>query len=154
MSLSNHVIQKLINRNISISVAESCSGGLIANTLVKFSGVSKIFSVGIICYSNKSKNKYLSVSNITLNKYGAVSENVAKEMIDNLYKKEKTKITVSTTGVAGPSGGTKNKPVGLVFIGLKYKNKNYIFKKVFRGSRRVIQRKTKDFVFNKIDQLI
>tara|TARA_Y100000768_G_C23602932_1_gene506898 strand:- start:79 stop:543 length:465 start_codon:yes stop_codon:yes gene_type:complete len=154
MYSSSKIINKLINNNITISVAESCSGGLISNTIVKHSGVSKIFSLGLICYSNAAKVKYLNVSKKTLNKFGAVSSNVAEEMIDNLYKKEKTKITVSTTGVAGPNGGTKLKPVGLVYIGIKFNNKNMIFKRNFTGNRLAIQRKTKDFIFKEIQELI
>ena len=154
MSSLNKIITKLLKKNISISVAESCSGGLIAHTLVKNAGISKIFSCGLVCYSNKSKMKYLSISSRLLKKYGAVSSNVAEQMIENLYIQEKTKITISTTGIAGPNGGLKNKPVGLVFIGIKFKNKNFIFKKIFKGTRIEIQRKTKDFVFKKIDKLI
>ena len=154
MYSSSKVINKLIKKNISISVAESCSGGLISNTLVKHDGVSKIFSLGLVCYSNFSKIKYLSVSKKTLKKFGAVSSYVAEEMINNLHKKEKTKITVSTTGIAGPRGGTKTKPVGLVYIGIKFNNNNMIFKKIFSGNRLEIQRKTKNFVFKKIQDLI
>ena len=154
MYSSRKVINKLIKKNISISVAESCSGGLISNTLVKHDGVSKIFSLGLVCYSNFSKIKYLSVSKKTLDKFGAVSSYVAEEMINNLHKKEKTKITVSTTGIAGPRGGTKTKPVGLVYIGIKFNNNNMIFKKIFSGNRLDIQRKTKNFVFKKIHDLI
>ena len=154
MYSSSKVINKLIKKNISISVAESCSGGLISNTLVKHDGVSKIFSLGLVCYSNFSKIKYLSVSKKTLDKFGAVSSYVAEEMINNLHKKEKTKITVSTTGIAGPRGGTKTKPVGLVYIGIKFNNNNMIFKKIFSGNRLDIQRKTKNFVFKKIHDLI
>ena len=149
-----NIIKKLIRKNISISVAESCSGGLVSNTLVQQDGVSKIFSTGLVCYSNKSKVKYLSVSKKTLKKFGAVSLNTAEEMINNLYKKEKTKITISTTGIAGPKGGTKIKPVGLVYIGIKFDNKNYIFKKFYKGSRLEIQRKTRNFIFKKIGNLI
>ena len=154
MSSSSKVINQLIKRNISISVAESCSGGLISNTIVKHNGVSKIFSYGLVCYSNRSKIKYLSVSKKTLDKFGAVSSNIAEEMINNLYVKEKTAITVSTTGIAGPKGGTKKKPVGLVYIGIKFKNKNLIFRKNFTGDRLSVQRKTKNFVFKKIGELI
>lgn len=154
MSTVNKIILKLIKKNLSISVAESCSGGLITSSIIKVSGVSKIFSFGIITYSNKSKVKYLSVSKKTLRKFGAVSSNVANEMIEGLYKKEKTRITVSTTGIAGPRGGSKNKPVGLVFIGIKYKNKNFIYKKLFKGSRLDVQNKTKNFIFKKINELI
>ena len=154
MYSSSKVINKLIKKNISISVAESCSGGLISNTLVKHDGVSKIFSLGLVCYSNFSKIKYLSVSKKTLDKFGAVSSYVAEEMINNLHKKEKTKITVSTTGIAGPRGGTKTKPVGLVYIGIKFNNNNMIFKKIFSGNRLDVQRKTKNFVFKKIQDLI
>ena len=154
MSYTSKIINKLIKNNISISIAESCSGGLIANTLVKHNGASKIFSFGMICYSNKSKKKYLSVSEKSLIKFGAVSAKIAEEMINNLFKKENTKITISTTGIAGPKGGTKLKPVGLVFIGIKFKNKNFIYKKNFKGTRLDIQRKTKDFVYRKIAELI
>ena len=148
------IIERLLKKNISISVAESCSGGLIANTLVKHNGISKIFSVGLVCYSNNSKIKYLSVSKKNLDKFGAVSSNVAEEMINNLYKKEKTKITISTTGIAGPGGGSKIKPVGLVYIGIKFRNNNFIFKKIFKGDRLNIQRKTRNFIFKKIEKLI
>ena len=154
MSLFSKIINKLIKKNISISVVESCSGGLISYTLVKHDGVSKIFSTGLICYSNKSKIKYLSISKKILDKFGAVSLNVAEEMINNLYIQERTKITISTTGIAGPNGGTNKKAIGLVFIGIKFKNKNFLFKKNFKGSRLDIQRKTRDFVFKKINDLI
>ncbi len=154
MSTSSKIIKKLIKKNISVSVAESCTGGLISHTFIEISGVSKIFSCGIICYSNKAKMKYLSVAKNTLKKYGAVSSNVALEMINNLYKLENTQLCIATTGVAGPKGGTKNKPVGLIFIGIKYNKKNYIHKKYFKGSRSNIQKKTKEFIFKEINKLI
>ena len=154
MPFIKKIIDNLIKKNISISVAESCTGGLIANTITKHSGVSKIFSYGIISYSNKAKFKYLSVSKTNLSKYGAVSKEVAEDMINGLYKNEKSKICISTTGIAGPNGGTKLKPVGLVYIGIKINNKNYIFKKIYKGNRLYIQRKTRDFIFRKINELI
>ena len=154
MPFIKKIINKLIKKNISIAVAESCTGGLIANTITKYSGVSKIFSYGIISYSNKAKSKYLSVSKTNLSKFGAVSKEVAEDMINGLYKKEKTQICISTTGIAGPNGGTKLKPVGLVYIGIKINNKNYIFKKIYKGNRLDIQRRTRDFIFRKINKLI
>ena len=154
MSLTKKIIDKLINKNISISVAESCTGGLIANTITKHNGVSKIFSYGIVCYSNEAKSKYLSVSKTNLSKFGAVSEEVAEDMINGLYENEKTQICISTTGIAGPNGGTKLKPVGLVYIGIKINKNNYIFKKIYKGERLDIQRKTRDFIFRKINELI
>tara|TARA_B100000575_G_scaffold112697_1_gene89716 strand:+ start:1291 stop:1755 length:465 start_codon:yes stop_codon:yes gene_type:complete len=154
MSIIKYTIKNLIKKNITISIAESCTGGLIAHTLVKTSGVSNIFKFGLICYSNISKSKYLSIRDSDLKKYGSVSKFIATKMIDNLYNKEKTNITISTTGIAGPGGASKNKPVGLVYIGIKYKNINYLYKKNFKGSRIVIQRKTRDFVFDRINSLI
>ena len=154
MPFIKKIIDKLIKKNISISVAESCTGGLIANNITKYSGVSKIFSYGIITYSNKAKSKYLSVSKTNLSKFGAVSKEVAEDMINGLYKNEKTQICISTTGIAGPNGGTKLKPIGLVYIGIKVNKNNYIFKKIYKGKRLDIQRKTRDFIFNKINQLI
>ena len=154
MPIIKKVIDKLIKKNISISVAESCTGGLITNTITKYSGVSKIFSYGIISYSNKAKSKYLSVSKSNLSKFGAVSKEVAEDMINGLYENEKTKICISTTGIAGPNGGTKLKPVGLVYIGIRVNKNNYIFKKIYKGNRLYIQRKTRDFIFRKINELI
>ena len=154
MPFIKKIIDKLIKKNISIAVAESCTGGLIANTITKHSGVSKIFSYGIISYSNKAKFKYLSVSKTNLSKFGAVSKEVAEDMINGLFENEKTKICISTTGIAGPNGGTKLKPVGLVYIGIKINNKNYIFKKIYKGNRLDIQRRTRDFIFRKINELI
>ena len=154
MPIIKKIIDKLIKKNISISVAESCTGGLIASTITKYSGSSKIFSYGIISYSNKAKSRYLSVSKTNLSKFGAVSKEVAEEMINGLYKNEKTQICISTTGIAGPNGGTKLKPVGLVYIGIKVNKNNYIFKKIYKGKRLVIQRKTRDFIFKKINELI
>ena len=153
MPIIKKIIDKLIKKSISISVAESCTGGLIANTITKYSGVSKIFSYGIVTYSNNAKSKYLSVSKTNLSKFGAVSKEVAEDMINGLYETERTKICISTTGIAGPNGGTKLKPVGLVYIGIKINNKNYIFKKIYKGNRLDIQRKTRDFIFRKINEL-
>ena len=154
MRIIKQVIDKLIKKNISISVAESCTGGLIANTITKYNGVSKIFSYGIVSYSNKAKSKYLFVSKNNISKFGAVSKGVAEDMINGLYKSEKTKICLSTTGIAGPNGGTKLKPVGLVYIGIKINKNNYIFKKKYKGQRLDIQRKTRDFIFRKINDLL
>ena len=154
MPFIKKIIKKLIKKNLSISVAESCTGGLIANTITKYDGVSKIFSFGIVSYSNKAKSKYLFVSKNNISKFGAVSKEVAEDMINGLYKSEKTKICLSTTGIAGPNGGTKLKPVGLVYIGIKINKNNYIFKKKYKGNRLDIQRKTRDFIFRKINQLI
>ncbi len=154
MSLYNKIILNLIKKNITISTVESCTGGLIANTLTKQSGVSKIFSVGLICYSNKAKIKYLGICKKTLGKYGAVSAEIAEEMVDKLFKNERTKICISTTGIAGPKGGTKNKPVGLVYIGIKFNKKNFIYKKEFNGPRKEVQNKTRTFIFKKINELI
>ena len=144
MSTINKLIKKLIRKKLSISTAESCTGGLIAYSIIKNSGVSKIFTGSIICYSNKAKIKYLSVSNKTLSKYGAVSSKVAKEMIDGLYKNEKSKICISTTGVAGPSGGTKDKPVGLVYIASSMKNYKTVIKKYIydKNDRNFIRKHT------------
>ena len=118
------IVKKLIKKNITISTAESCTGGLIASEITKVQNSSKIFNLGLVTYSNSSKNKILKINKKIIKKYGAVSLQVCKEMVKNLYKISKTKICISVTGIAGPSGGTFYKPVGLVFIGFKFKNKN------------------------------
>ncbi len=132
MPLSKKILNKLIERNISISTAESCTGGLLAYSFVKNKDSSKIYKGGYITYSNEMKIKELKVKKVSLNKNGAVSYQVAEEMIDGLHKKNKTKLCLSTTGIAGPGGSTKNKPVGLIFIGIRFNKKNIILKKILK----------------------
>ena len=145
---------KLINNNISVSTAESCTGGLLSYTFIKHKGISKIFKLGLICYSNNSKIKLLKIKKNLLKKYGSVSSQIAKEMLINLVKTTKTDLSIITTGIAGPSGGSKVKPIGLVYIGIKYNNKFKIYKKYFIGSRIKIQTQTINFIFKEINKLI
>tara|TARA_B100000686_G_C16711627_1_gene929507 strand:+ start:114 stop:578 length:465 start_codon:yes stop_codon:yes gene_type:complete len=154
MSLYNKVIKKLIENNVTVATAESCTGGLLAHTFTKNSGVSKIYKTGIICYSNSSKIKNLGISSLIINKFGAVSAEVAKYMVNKLQKKEKSSLCISTTGIAGPNGATRKKPIGLVYIGIKYNSKTYIFKKIFIGSRLQIQKNTVKFIFITLKKLI
>ena len=141
-------------KNISVSTAESCTGGLLAYNFVKNTDSSKIFKGGYITYSNEMKIKELKVKRVSLKKNGAVSYKVAEEMIDGLYKKNKTKICISTTGIAGPGGSTFNKPVGLIYIGIRINKKNIIIKKNFKGTRIQIQKKCVNFILKYLDKLI
>lgn len=150
------IIKKLIKKNISISVAESCTGGLLSAQITSVPNSSKVFNLGIVCYSNQSKKNILKIKNKNLNKYGAVSLQVCKQMLENLYKLSKSNLCVTTTGIAGPGGGTKIKPVGLVFVGIKYKKKTQIhmfnFKKNF--TRKKIQNSTVNKIFKLISLII
>ena len=126
MHLNNHLknlTTKLKKNKIKVAVAESCTGGLISYNLTKIPGASKFFMMGIVSYSNISKLDLLKVRQKTLTKYGAVSAEICKEMCNNLLKISKTNIAISVTGIAGPDGGTKKKPVGLVYVGICSKNK-------------------------------
>ena len=126
MHLNNqlkNLTARLKKNKIKVSVAESCTGGLISYNLTKIPGASKFFMVGIVSYSNISKLDLLKVRQKTLTKYGAVSAEICKEMCNNLLKISKTNIAISVTGIAGPDGGTKKKPIGLVYIGICSKNK-------------------------------
>jgi PncC family amidohydrolase len=114
---------KLKKNKIKVAVAESCTGGLISYNLTKIPGASKFFMMGIVSYSNISKLDLLKVRQKTLTKYGAVSAEICKEMCNNLLKISKTNIAISVTGIAGPDGGTKKKPIGLVYVGICSKNK-------------------------------
>ena len=154
MILYNKVIKKLINRGITTSVAESCTGGLLSSKISSISGVSNIYFIGLVVYSNKSKSIILNIPSKIIFKYGAVSKEIAKQMLDNLYKITKSQLCICTTGIAGPTGGTKNKPIGLVFIGIRYQNKNIILKKKYRGTRKQIQNKTVKDIFEKLDTLM
>tara|TARA_B100000686_G_C16386390_1_gene760200 strand:+ start:277 stop:750 length:474 start_codon:yes stop_codon:yes gene_type:complete len=134
--LSKIVVNKLIKKKLKISFAESCTGGLLSSAFTSISGSSKIFSLGLVTYSNHSKIKVLRVSNKLIRKYGSVSKEVCLEMLKNISKISKTKMSVSITGIAGPGGATKKKPVGLVYIGIK-KGKKFIIKKyIFKNKGR------------------
>ena len=124
-------------KTLTISTAESCTGGMIASKLIEVPGISENFIEGIVSYSNEAKIKRLKVKKETLEKYGAVSEEVAREMLAGLN----TDIGISTTGIAGPGGGTKNKPVGLVYIGIKVKDEVKIFKRELKGDRNKIRQR-------------
>jgi len=134
------IVVKLKKKKISLSLAESCTGGMLAEYITSVSGASKIFKFGVIAYSNKAKIEYLNVPFKIIKKYGAVSEECCYSMVSNLSKISKTKLNLSITGIAGPKGGTKKKPVGLVFIGIKFNEKikinKYFFKKQNRESVR------------------
>ena len=119
--------KKLINKKLTISVAESCTGGLLAHNLTKLANSSKYFQMGLTTYSNQAKIKILKVNKNIIKKYGAVSHECCKAMVRNLSKISKSKINISITGIAGPSGASKNKPVGLVYMGIK-KGKTLIIK--------------------------
>ena len=135
--------KKLIKKKTTISVAESCTGGLLSSKLTKLSGSSKYFKMGLVTYSNDAKINILKVKKSIINNYGAVSQECCKSMVENLSKLSKSKINLSITGIAGPKGGTKNKPVGLVFIGIKKGNKIFIMKNLFgKKNRSIIQRNT------------
>ena len=130
------LIKHLIRKKFKISVAESCTGGLLASAITSISGASKIFNLGLITYSNQAKIKILRVNKNIIKRFGAVSYECCYAMVNNLSRISKTNINVSITGIAGPRGGTKKKPVGLVYIGLKKGNKIQIIKCLFKSKKR------------------
>ena len=137
------LIRILTKKKLKISFAESCTGGLLASTITSISGASKIFNLGLVTYSNQAKIKVLKVNNNIIKKYGAVSHECCYAMVKNLSKISKANINVSITGIAGPKGGTKQKPVGLVYIGVKKGNKIQISKCLFKSKKRsLIQKAT------------
>ena len=139
----NLLIKKLIKKKLKISFAESCTGGLLSSAITSISGASKIFNIGLITYSNYAKIKFLKINKNIIKKYGAVSHECCLAMVNNLSKISKANINVSITGIAGPNGGTKQKPVGLVFIGIKKGNKIVIKKNLFKSkNRNAIQKAT------------
>ncbi len=130
------LIKILTKKKLKIALAESCTGGLLGSTITSFSGASKIFNLGLITYSNQAKIKILKINDNIIRKYGAVSHECCYEMVNNLSKISKANINVSITGIAGPKGGTKQKPVGLVYIGIKRGNKIQINKCLFKSKKR------------------
>jgi len=133
--LLNKIYLKLIEKNYKIATAESCTGGLVGHKLTNISGSSNYFDRGIISYSNESKIELLDVPKNIIDKYGAVSNEVAVAMAEGVRRKYRVDVGLSTTGIAGPTGGTKEKPVGLVFIGISLKGNSYAKKFIFEGDR-------------------
>jgi len=147
--------KKLIKKKLTISVAESCTGGLLSHKLTQLANSSKYFKMGLTTYSNQAKIKILKINKNIIRKYGAVSHECCKAMVQNLSKISKSKINVSITGIAGPGGGSKEKPVGLVYIGVK-KGKTLLIKEnIFKSRKRnSIQNSTVRTVINTISKII
>ena len=140
-NLSQKVVKLLRFKKIKISFAEACTGGLLASSITSISGASKIFTLGLVTYSNQSKIKILKVPKKIIIKHGAVSYETCLSMVQNLSKISRSNISLSITGIAGPKGGTKNKPVGLVYIGIKKGTKILIKKYLFKSKNRFVIQK-------------
>ena len=139
----NSLVKQLSKKKFKISFAESCTGGLLASKITSISGASKVFGLSLVTYSNQAKISVLKVNKSIIQKYGAVSSQCCEAMVKNLAKISKAQINVSVNGIAGPNGGTKTKPVGLVYIGVKNKNEILITKNIFKQkSRKAIQNAT------------
>ena len=149
--ISQRIVKLLIKKRLKISFAESCTGGLLSSSITSVSGSSKVFTLGLVTYSNKAKINILKVPKKTIMKNGAVSYETCMTMVKNLNRISKTNISVSITGVAGPKGGTKEKPVGLVYIGIKKGNKTLVKKYLFKNKKRnSIQKATVNMALNLI----
>ena len=141
--LSKKIVKLLKKKKLKISFVESCTGGLLASSITSISGSSKVFTLGLVTYSNQAKINVLKVPKRIITKYGAVSHEACLSMVKNLDRISKTDISISITGVAGPKGGTKKKPVGLVYIGIKKGSKTLIKKYIFKNKKRLsIQKST------------
>ena len=142
-NLANKLVNKLIQKKLKISFAESCTGGMLSSTITSVSGSSRVFHLGLVTYSNKVKIDILKVPKQIITKHGAVSKECCLSMVKNLSFISKANISVSITGIAGPNGGTKLKPVGLVYIGIKKGKKITIHKNLFKNKNRTsIQKMT------------
>ena len=150
-----NLVKKLIHKKLKISFAESCTGGMLASSITSISGASKVFNLGLITYSNQTKINVLKIKKTLIKKNGAVSAECCEAMVRNLSKISKAQINVSITGIAGPNGGTKSKPVGLVYIGVKKSNKLLITKNIFKQKTRIgIQKATVKRALKIINSLI
>jgi len=147
--LSQKVVKLLSKKRLKISLAESCTGGLLSSSITSISGSSKVFTLGMVTYSNQSKIDILNVPKRIIVKHGAVSYEACLSMVTNLNRISKTNISMSITGIAGPKGGTKQKPVGLVYIGIKKGSKTSVKKFLFKSKKRnSIQRSTVNKALN------
>ncbi|MDK2563367.1 competence/damage-inducible protein A [Romboutsia sedimentorum] len=149
-SLEEEVAKIVVDKNMTIAVAESCTGGLVSSSLINYPGISSVFMEGCVTYSNEAKISRLGVKKETLDKYGAVSKETAKEMAEGIAKNFNTNIGLSTTGIAGPEGGSDEKPVGLVYIGIYINGKTTVKKFVFSGDRQCIRVKATKTIINEL----
>ena len=141
IQLAKKIVTILKRKKLKLSVAESCTGGMLSSTITSISGASKVFTMGLVTYSNQAKNSILKVPKKIIRKHGAVSPQCCSSMVNNLSKINKSNICVSITGIAGPGGGSKKKPVGLVYIGIKKANKTSINMCLFKNKGRNYVRK-------------
>tara|TARA_B100000035_G_scaffold305171_1_gene305700 strand:- start:622 stop:1095 length:474 start_codon:yes stop_codon:yes gene_type:complete len=143
MSLNTKIISLLKRKKLKLAIAESCTGGLLSNTITSVNGASKVFTMGLVTYSNQAKTKILKIPTKIIKKYGAVSVQCCLAMVNNLSKISKAKVCVSVTGIAGPKGGSRHKPIGLVYIGIRIGGKVKINKYNFKNNGRIyIQKQT------------
>ena len=141
MSLNKKIVLLLKKRRMKLAIAESCTGGMISSNITSVSGSSKVFTMGIVTYSNQAKTNILKVPKQIIKKYGAVSVQCCLAMVSNLSKISKSKVCLSITGIAGPKGGSKQKPVGLVYIGIRIGKKVFVKKCNFKNRGRIFIQK-------------
>ena len=145
--LATLVCEALIGKDLKVSLAESCTGGMLASAFIDYPGISQVLSEGHITYSNEAKMKYLGVKEETLEQYGAVSSETAREMAEGVRNISGAHIGISTTGIAGPDGGTDDKPVGLVYLGISLRESTYSYKLTLTGNRQKIRHMTTLWAF-------
>ena len=150
VSIQETVGEMLVNKNMTIGVSESCTGGLVSAKLIEYPGISSVFLEGAVTYSNEAKMRTLNVKKDTLEKFGAVSEETAREMAEGIAKRCGARIGVSTTGIAGPGGGTEEKPVGLVYIGVYIDGETKVERHVFSGNRNTVRNKASMTALNMV----
>lgn len=146
----DEVLKHLIDKKITVATAESCTAGMIAARIGDMSGVSEIFSEGYVTYSNEAKEKNLGVPHELLKRYGAVSEEVARAMAEGVCNRTGAILGLSATGIAGPGGGTEEKPVGLVYMGVCFNGETTVVRKVFSGDRKSVRTQTVEEIFNQV----
>ena len=155
MTLNNKIVLLLKRKKLKIAFAESCTGGMLSSAITSVSGSSKVFTMGLVTYSDQAKTSILKIPPKIIKKYGAVSVQCCLAMVNNLSKISKSKVCVSITGIAGPKGGSKQKPVGLVYIGISVGKKVVINKCNFKNKGRIfIQKQTVKKTLNLLEKLI
>ena len=155
MNFNKKIVSLLKRKKFKIAIAESCTGGMLSSAITSVSGSSKVFTMGLVTYSNQAKTSILKIPNQIIKKNGAVSVQCCLAMVNNLSKISKAKICISITGIAGPKGGSKQKPVGLVYIGVKIGKKVVVNKCNFKNnSRTFIQRQTVKKALNLLSNLV